>query len=86
MKSFSFCKSFEKQYKNLSQKSKNKFKERLNLLLEDEFSPALNNHSLNGKYKGYRSINVSGDMRAIYKVNTDNIIFTTIDNHNNLYK
>ena len=86
MKFFSFCKSFEKQYKKLNQKSKNKFKERLNLLLEDEFNPILNNHSLNGKYEGYRSININGDMRAIYKVNADNIIFTIIDNHNNLYK
>jgi len=82
-----FHRNFKKHYKNLEDKKKNKFEERINLFLEDEFDPALNNHPLRGKYKGYRSINITGDLRAIYKKMARNrAIFIAIDNHNNLYK
>ncbi|MDD3918928.1 MAG: type II toxin-antitoxin system mRNA interferase toxin, RelE/StbE family [Candidatus Pacebacteria bacterium] len=81
-----FHKKFKKDFKKLSQKEKDKFEERLNLFLIDEFNPILNNHPLNGMYEGCRSINVSGDMRAIYEIESTNIRFITIGNHNNLYK
>lgn len=32
----------------------------------DQYSPLLNNHSLTGKWRGYRSINITGDWRAIF--------------------
>ncbi|MDD2548360.1 MAG: type II toxin-antitoxin system mRNA interferase toxin, RelE/StbE family [Candidatus Pacebacteria bacterium] len=81
-----FHKKFKKDFKKLSQKEKDKFEERLNLFLIDEFNPILNNHPLNGVYERYRSINVSGDIRAIYEIESTNIRFITIGNHNNLYK
>ncbi len=81
-----FYKKFEKEYKKLSQKEKDKFQKRLNLFLMDPFNPILNNHLLNGKYEEYRSINISGDIRAIFKINLGNIEFIIIGNHNNLYK
>lgn len=81
-----FHKNFEKNYKKLTDKRKQKFKERKELFLRDKFNPVLNNHSLKGKYKGYRSINIAGDLRAIYRQTIkNNIIFIAIDNHNNLY-
>ena len=81
-----FHKNFERQYKKLNNKQKTRFKERIAIFLQDKFNPILNNHSLRGKYKGYRSINVAGDLRAIYKRTIkNNIIFIAIDNHNNLY-
>ena len=89
-----FHRDFTKRFKALPQKIQVTFKERLIIFEDDQFNPILNNHSLRGKYKGYRSINVTGDIRAIYKQSlpagvgksNDNIIlFTTIGSHSNLY-
>ncbi len=80
-------KSFEKQYKKLRLGQKEKFKEKIAFFLKDEFNPILNNHPLRGRYKGYRSINISGDLRAIYKREIrKRVIFVAIDKHSNLYK
>lgn len=81
-----FHKNFDKKYKKLKQEQKKRAKERLALFLENPFSPILENHPLKGKYKSYRSINITGDLRAIYKfVNEQECIFVTIDTHSNLY-
>ena len=77
--------NFKKQYKRLSESQKNKFKQRRNLFLSDEFDPILNNHALKGKYLGYRSINITGDLRVLYKKEGNMMIFTVIDTHSNLY-
>ena len=60
-------KDFEKSYRKLTEGQKKRFKERRNLFIQDQFNPILNNHSLKGKYLGHRSINVTGDLRVIYK-------------------
>ncbi len=80
-----FHKDFEKQYKNLTPSQRQKFKERRDLFLQDQFNPVLNNHSLKGRYLGYRSINITGDLRVIYIQKGDRVIFVTIDSHSNLY-
>lgn len=77
--------SFKKQYKRLRTSEKKKFKERRDLFLQDEFNPLLNNHSLKGKYLGLRSINITGDLRAIYRHEGNAAIFVAIDIHSNLY-
>ena len=81
-----FHKNFEKKVKNLSANSKKKLKERLHLFLLDIYHPILNNHPLKGKYQGYFSINITGDLRALYKM-TDSqaVIFIDLDTHSNLY-
>jgi addiction module RelE/StbE family toxin len=77
---------FEKDYKVLRPNQKKKFKERRNLFLEDPFHPLLNNHPLQGKYTGYRSINIGGDLRAIFKArDSDTIVFVAIGPHGRLY-
>jgi addiction module RelE/StbE family toxin len=82
-----FHRNFEKQYKKLKIAEKNRFKQRIDVFIKDEFNPILNNHALRGKCKGYRSINVTGDIRAIYKREIKNrIIFIAINKHSNLYK
>ncbi len=81
-----FHKNFDKQYKRLKEKQKKKVQEQLVLFLEDPFYPVLGNHPLKGKYKGYRSINISGDLRAVYKfISEHESIFVAIDTHSNLY-
>ena len=80
-----FHKDFIKDFKKLHQKTKEKFKQRQLLFEKDEFDPALNNHALKSRWLGYRSINVTGDIRAIFRRDTENAIFVAIDDHSNLY-
>ena len=81
-----FHKEFTKNFKKQPPKIKEKFKERLLLFEEEEFEPILNNHALKGKWLGYRSINVTGDIRAIFKRSPMEVIFVAIDSHSNLYR
>lgn len=82
-----FHRNFSKQYKKLRKNEQARVKERLALFFKDEFDPILNNHPLRGKYQGYRSINIAGDLRAIYKHwQADERIFVAVDTHSNLYK
>ena len=78
-------KDFKRGYKKLTKAQKEKFKERRDLFLQDQFNPILNNHALLGKHKGYRSFNVTGDLRVIFRVKEDFIIFIKVDSHSNLY-
>ena len=80
-----FHKDFLKDFKKLPIKAKEKFKQRQLLFEKDEFDPVLNNHALKGKWLGYRSINVTGDVRAIFKRDTESVVFVAIDKHSNLY-
>lgn len=81
-----YHKDFKKNYQKLSNKIQKKFDERILLFQEDQLSPLLNNHSLQGKYLGCRSINITGDLRAIYrKEDDDTVTFVAIDSHSNLY-
>lgn len=78
--------SFDKQYAKLNVKVKNQFRGRLKLFNTDPFDVQLRNHPLKGKYLGYRSIDVSGDIRALYTVKGDTItIFGFIGTHSQLY-
>ena len=79
-------KSFDKQYAKLNVKIKNQFKIRLKLFVNDPFNERLRNHPLKGRYLGYRSIDVSGDVRAVYTVRGETIIiFGFIGTHSQLY-
>ena len=82
----SYHRTFDKQFKKLKSSVQEKFKERRNLFLSDQFHPVLNNHSLHPPFAGSRSINISGDYRAIFKyVSDDLIIFTDIGTHHELF-
>jgi len=51
-----------------------------------EALPVLENHPLQGRYEGYRSINITGDLRAVFKqVRPDKYWFTKIGTHSELY-
>jgi len=79
-------KNFKKQYKKLPEKIKTQFSTRLKLFLKDQKVPQLKVHPLKGKFAGYWSMSVSGDIRAIYKVqNKEIIIFALIGTHSKLY-
>ncbi|MBA3788941.1 type II toxin-antitoxin system mRNA interferase toxin, RelE/StbE family [Patescibacteria group bacterium] len=78
--------NFKKQYKKLSKKFQRQFIEKLKLFLVDPASPQLRNHPLKGRYGGYWSINVNGDVRALYFLQDESIIiFALIGTHSELY-
>ncbi|MBI2607804.1 MAG: type II toxin-antitoxin system mRNA interferase toxin, RelE/StbE family [Candidatus Doudnabacteria bacterium] len=81
-----YHKNFRKQYKKL-RAIQRQIDERLVLFMKNPFNPNLNNHALSGKYRGYRSINITGVYRAFYEViEADLIQFIIVDTHSNLYR
>lgn len=79
-------KSFDKQYAKLNPKVKVAFKQRIEIFKVSPFDSRLRNHALKGKYLGYRSINVTGDVRALYTVKGNTvIIFGFTGSHSQLY-
>lgn len=78
-------KDFKKDYKKLPKKIQERFKERILLFQKDPVDPILNNHQLRGKYKGYRSINITGDIRAIFRKSGDEVTFVELGSHSKLY-
>lgn len=81
-----FKKSFKKGYKGLQLRVRDAFNERLDLFTENNFHLLLNNHSLHGEYDGCRSINITGDIRAIYYRDCDTATFIRIGTHSELYE
>jgi len=83
---FIFHKNFEKSFSKLSADVKRAFVERKNLLQIDPDHPLLNDHALHGTWNDFRSINVSGDVRAIYRMEGFIAVFREIGTHSQLYK
>jgi addiction module RelE/StbE family toxin len=77
--------TFDKDYKKLTPKVKEQFKVRMNIFLVESFHPILNNHKLYGKYAGCRTINITGDYRAIYYMKGEIAVFIHIGTHPELY-
>jgi addiction module RelE/StbE family toxin len=81
-----FSSSFKKEYIKLSKKLRNRVNERIALFSHKQFDISLNNHMLKGKYKGYRSINITGDLRAHYYLLTKSkVLFVKLGSHSELY-
>ena len=79
-------KGFTKQLKKQSPKIRDKVKARLLVFIHNPSNQLLNNHALTGKWKGYRSINITGDTRAIYqRIGDDTAIFVAIGTYSQLY-
>ena len=77
---------FKKQYKKLPEKFQKQFDSRLLLFIDNSSDPRLRVHPLKGKYGGYWSMNVNGDLRALYlKRGEEIIIFALIGTHSQLY-
>jgi addiction module RelE/StbE family toxin len=79
-------KKFDKAFKKCPQEIRDRFIKRLGVFKENKHDPILHNHGLSGKLNGLRSINVSGDYRAIFEEKPGNIIFIDIGTHSQLYK
>ena len=60
--------TFLKDFKKLDSTIRNRFVERKAMFGKDSRNPLLNDHALGGEYVGRRSINITGDYRAIYEI------------------
>lgn len=80
-----YKKSFDKKFKKLPEKIKQRFYERLAVFILDPFESQLNNHSVDPTYPCCRSINITGDYRALYHDIDGTITFVIIGRHSELY-
>jgi addiction module RelE/StbE family toxin len=80
-----YSKKFRKQYARLSPKFKQKATERILLWQKNPGDPTLHDHALQRKYKSYRSIDITGDLRALYLNQENRMIFDQIGTHAQLY-
>jgi addiction module RelE/StbE family toxin len=86
----SFARKFKKQYEKASNKIQTAFDNRLELFQQDQYFPLLDNHALTGQYSGSRSIDVTGNWRAIFNETIDKegekiITFELLGTHPQLY-
>jgi mRNA interferase YafQ len=81
-----FHRNFKKRYEKLRENEKSRCDRALELFAVDPFHPLLHNHSLRGRFAGYRSINIGGDLRAIYKLAGEDVAyFVELGTHEELY-
>ncbi|HSH18752.1 MAG TPA: type II toxin-antitoxin system mRNA interferase toxin, RelE/StbE family [Candidatus Saccharimonadales bacterium] len=80
-----YSKNFIKQAKKLSPELRAKLGERINVFINNPLDPMLRNHALQGKYKEYRSIDITGDVRALYIQKEDEAVFDVVGTHSQLY-
>ena len=83
--SFIYTKGFTKDRDRLSKTVQHKIIERLGLFLENPSNPLLNNHSLHHPYYGCKSINITGNIRLIYKDEGFAIRLIRVGTHSQLY-
>ena len=85
-----FSKLFAKQYNKAGKKIQTTFELCLADFIQNPHKLTLRNHSLKGKYIGLRSINVTGDWRALYSERNEKnktiVIFELLGTHSQLYK
>lgn len=85
-----FTRQFAKQYRKSPKKIQLSFDKKLALFLSNPQDPPLNNHALTGRLYGYRSINVTGDWRAVFQVEEHESVilvrFVAIGTHSQLYR
>ncbi|MBU1327344.1 type II toxin-antitoxin system RelE/ParE family toxin [Patescibacteria group bacterium] len=85
-----YSRPFLKQLRKTPVEVRKVFQSRLDLFVSNPHHPLLRNHKLTGKYQGCRSINITGDWRAIYEERDElfepYILFLTLGTHNQLYR
>ena len=79
-------KKFDKQFAKLPRGIQEAYIERNRVFMENRRHPLLNDHALTAEWIGHRSINVTGDYRAVYREIMENVCeFVAIGTHHELY-
>jgi len=81
-----YSKDFIKSTKILGSAQKLRLVQRIELLLTDPRNTQLRNHKLSGRWSGYSSINITGDLRAVFEQSNGEIYFIALGSHAKLYK
>jgi len=83
-----FTRTFGKAYDKAPREIRAAIDRRLKIFIQNPYHPLLNTHALKGRFSGYKSINITGDWRAIYSVSEvdgTTVIFEIIGTHSQLY-
>lgn len=79
-------KRFEKDFAKLPKPIKKKVLAVLQKFVDDPADSTLRNHRLSGKWRNHFSINVTGDVRAVYVYIKDDVVhFVAVGTHSELY-
>ena len=80
--------AFQKQLKKVPNEIKVAVRNRLDLFASNPQHPLLRNHLLKGLYMDCRSINITGDWRAMYEETDAGSVahFIALGTHSQLYK
>jgi addiction module RelE/StbE family toxin len=81
----SFSKRFIKRSEQLPPALRKKLQQIVHLFFQDSHQPTLRNHALQGKFRGYRSIDITGDLGALYLEHDNRVIFDLLGTHSQLY-
>ncbi|MCJ7739703.1 type II toxin-antitoxin system YafQ family toxin [Candidatus Microgenomates bacterium] len=80
-----FLKHYKKRIFPSSSLSK-RFSERLSLFMVDSDNEILKDHPLTGDLEDYRAFSITGDIRAVYYIENNEIHLYDIGTHNQVYK
>ncbi len=82
-----FSNTFLKQYRKSPKSNQEVVSDRIDLFRVNRLDPCLHNHKLHGKYRGHRSINITGDWRAIFHIvaQDETVEFVLLGTHSELY-
>lgn len=80
-----FHHTFTKRFRKMPRNARSAFEVRLTVFFADPFHPILRNHAVGRAYPGCRSINITGDIRAIYRLSGETATFLLIGTHAELY-
>ena len=84
-KKVEFSPIFNNKLENAPTDIKIATQETLVVFLDDPNDRSLRNHELTGIYAGVRSIDVTDDWRALYREESERIIFVDLGTHQDLY-
>lgn len=80
---------FIEKLKKVNVRVRKSFKERVVVFSKDPYDTQLNNHPLRDEWEGYRSIDITGDWRAVYTEKTEGkevvAYFVVIGTHKEFY-
>jgi len=73
-------------FKKQSVSTQDKLEERITMFMENPNYSLLHNHALAGEWIGCRSINITGDIRAVFEeITAGHVEFIAIGSHSELY-
>ena len=83
-----FSPEFVAKLKKANIRIRKSFKQRITVFSSNPDEPVLNDHPLRDEWQGYRSIDITGDWRAIYQEfdGGEVIYFNILGTHSKLYK